>query len=221
MKVNYSILILSKEEGATVNIKAKDIVDIVPFIKIIDLHDVKNRYKSEYENKLHNVISELERQGTSQIILRNWSKVSEEDFLRAYHFIKDVCIKCSLMLEAGSLKSLDKLICNIYKVYQESSIEEEIIMKQYFIKRGIRIWRLIDLRYEDNIDFENIFKANEMLFKDDIYEKVIIRISSRANINDIFQCQKFISYYEREKLILFPYVKETNRYILDMEEFSV
>ena len=94
-------------------------------------------------------------------------------------------------------------------------------MKQYFIKRGIRIWRLIDLRYEDNIDFKNIFKANEMLFKDDIYEKVIIRISSRANINNIFQCQKFISYYEREKLILFPYVKETNRYILDMEEISV
>lgn len=197
-------------------------IEIVPFIKIVDLYKLKVKYMNEH-NKVYTVIEELEKEGTSQIILKNWSIVSEEEMWQVYRIIKGFCIKCSLLLEYGNPTSLDKFVCNIYKVYQDSFFEKEYSMKQYFYRRGVAIWRLVDLRSVDNSCLKDIINVNKEIFRDNTYEKIIIRISTNTNREDILRILKCVGIngFNQQRFIIFPAMVEVGKYILDIAELSI
>lgn len=190
-----------------------------PFVVIIDLKFLNDTLK--YESDISILIDQLEKEDISEIILNNWSEISFKQLYEIYLLIRKKAIKLSFIIQNNSKPEiLEKIICNIWRIYinDKDNINDSVI--DYFNKKNIRIWILVDLRTSYTVINPTMRFHYEYLLFNNKYSKVVFRIGNSTQLES-----KLVEFIEsnpdyKDKVIICPKLEE-EKFIVDIGEISI
>ncbi len=152
---------------------------IPPFVVIIDVYYATENNYGNFKNKFNCLLERMEKEGVDQIIFRNWSAIEIDKLEEIYRYTKKRRFKVSLIMEyTQDYKTLDRFICNIYKIYQDNFNDEFDIVREYFMRSGIRVCRLLDLKHMPKKEMKNVINHFVNKDIDEKFEKTILRINN-------------------------------------------